>query len=151
MASAQQVDDKRRHVISFILGRELYGFDLHMVNKVIEVPDFFFVPRAPSFTRGVISHRGKVIAVVDLSEFLGMGTARTGPDHRILVIASSEYHLGFLVDRVERIEYVPVRGPLVQPSSGENPYVSKIVNLGGRIFNLIDLEKLLAEIEEYFA
>ncbi len=151
MAAPAPKEETRRHVMSFVLGRELYGFELSQVDKVIEVPSFFFVPRAPSFTMGVISNRGKVVAVVDLAEFFGLGCSTPGVDHRILVIASENYHLGLMVDRVERIEYIPVRGPLVHPAVGDNPYVSKVVNLGGRIFNLIDVEKLLAEIEEYFA
>ena len=32
-----------------------------------------------------------------------------------------------------------------------NAYVNKMVNLGGRILNLVDVEKLLVEIENYFA
>lgn len=152
MAVAAAVDT-RRQVISFLLENEYLGFDLKHLEKVIEAPEFSFVPRAPSFLRGAINHHGKVIAAIDLREFLGMEKAEVTLDSRILVLAGEEYHLGLLVDRVERIETVPVKGPLVQtPEPGEsNPYVSRMINLGGRILNLIDMEKLLTEIENYFA
>jgi purine-binding chemotaxis protein CheW len=145
--------DFRRQVISFVLDPELMGFELKYVEKVVEVGKFSFVPRAPAFVRGAINHHGKVIAVVDFREFVGMERREPGPDSRILVLASDVYHLGLMVDRVERIESVPVRGPLVQaPDPDEtNPYVAKMINLGGRILNLIDVEKLLVEIENYFA
>lgn len=144
--------ETRLQVISFVLAPELLAFGLEHVEKVIEVDKLSFVPRAPSFIRGAINHHGKVIAVVDLREFLGLGRAAFTPDSRILILASAVYHLGLLVDRVERIESVPRKGPLVQmPEPGEtNPYVARIINLGGRILNLVDIEKLLVEIENYF-
>ena len=58
--------------------------------------------------------------------------------------------MGFLVERVERIETVPLSGDTVREPSAENPYIMKVVNLGGRIFNVINVEKLLGEVETYF-
>lgn len=143
--------ESRRQVISFVLDPEFLGFDLEFVDKVIEVPEFSFVPRAPVFVRGAINHHGKVIAVVDMREFMGMSRSEPGPDSRILILASETYYLGLLVDRVERIESVPMKGPLVQMPEGDmNTYISRMINIGGRILNLIDLEKLLLEIESYF-
>jgi len=145
--------EPRRQTISFQLAGELFGLEIGHVDKVIEAPRFFFVPRAPAFTRGVISHRGKVIVVVDLAQFFGRTPTPETVESRILILASEVYQLGLLVDRVERIESVPVRGDTVRPvTAGEvNPYVSKVINLGGRLLHLIDVDKLLAEIEEYFA
>lgn len=150
--AAVPASDTRRQVISFVLEPELLGCDLSHVEKVIEADKLSFVPRVPSFLRGAINLHGKVIAVVDLREFFGMSRSELTLDSRILILASDVYHLGLLVDRVERIESVPARGPLVQlPEPGaSNPYVAKIINLGGRILNLVDIEKLLVEIENYF-
>ena len=152
MATAP-LGDTRRQVISFVLEPEFLGFDLKYVDKVIEVDEFAFVPRAPGFVRGAINNRGKVVAVIDLREFMGMERSEFTIDSRVLILASEDYHLGLLVDRVERIETVPIKGPLVQtPDPGEtNPYISRMINLGGRILNLVEVEKLLAEIESYFS
>ena len=151
--SATPLADTRAQVISFVLDSELMGFELRFVDKVIEVGDFSFVPRAPAFVRGAINDRGKVIAVVDMREFIGMNRAEIGINSRILILASEFYHLGLLVDAVERIESVPVRGPLVQMPDPEetNPYIARMINLGGRILNLVDVDKLLVEIENYFS
>jgi len=152
LATAPQAEP-RRQAISFQLAGELFGLEIGHVDKVIEVPGFSFVPRTPVFTRGVISHRGKVLVVVDLAHFFGRPAAILTAESRVLILASEVYHLGLLVDRVERIESVPVRGDTVRPvPAGEvNPYVSKVINLGGRLLHFIDVDKLLAEIEEYFA
>jgi len=145
--------ETHRQMISFHVGDELFGFEIHFVDKVIEVPPFSFVPRAPFFSRGAVNHRGKVTAVVDLSRFFGLQETDLNPDHRIIIIDSEIYHLGLLVNKVERIETVPISGDMVRPPGdlSKNPYVGKVVNLGGRIFNLIDVAKLLQEIESYYA
>ena len=144
--------ETRRPAISFQLAGEFYGVEIGFVNQVIEVTSFSFVPRAPAFTRGVTNHRGKVIAVVDLAQFFGLAPITPTVESRILILESEVYHLGLLVDRVERIESVPVRGETARPAGGEgNPYVSRVINLGGRIFHLVDVDKLLMEIEEFFA
>jgi purine-binding chemotaxis protein CheW len=151
--TAPPKEDTHRQMISFFVGSELFGFEIHFVDKVIEIPAFSFVPRAPIFSRGAVNHRGKVMAVVDLSRFFGLEEKEVDVNNRIIIIDSDVYNLGLLVDRVERIETVPVVGQMVR-SPGElskNPYVSKVVNLGGRVFNLLDVAKLLQEIENYYA
>jgi len=137
-------------MVSFYLEKELFGFEIKYISRVIDPEKMGFVPRAPFFVRGVTSHRGKAIAVIDLAQFLGMKSRELTGDSKIIVLDSQEFHLGFLVDRVERIETVPLSGGTVREPGGENPYILKVVNLGGRIFNVINLEKLLAEIESFF-
>jgi purine-binding chemotaxis protein CheW len=143
----------RTQVISFNLDPELLGIDLKYVNKVIEIEDFYFVPRAPSFIRGAINNQGKVIAVVDLKNFFNNQITEMTAETKLLIIDSEVYHLGILIDRIKRIESVPLSGPLVSiPEPGEtSQYINRMINLGGRILNLVDMEKLMIEIENYFA
>jgi purine-binding chemotaxis protein CheW len=145
-----EFQERHRRMISFFLEKELFGFEIKYISRVIDPEKMGFVPRAPFFMRGVISHRGKVIAVIDLAQFLGMSRKETDIDSKIIVLDSQEFHLGFLVDRVERIETVPLSGDTVRDPGAENPYLLKVVNLGGRIFNVINLDKVLGEIEGYF-
>jgi purine-binding chemotaxis protein CheW len=153
MSAPARPVDARRQVISFALDPELMGFELSYVEKVIDINRVSFVPRAPAFLQGAISHHGKVMAVVDLRRFLGMEARPLSVDSKVLILDHPVYHIGLLVDRVERIESVPMRGPLVQtPEPDEaKPYIFKIINLGGRILNLVDVEKLLSEIEAFFS
>lgn len=148
--SPELTQERHRRVISFYLSKELFGFEIKYVSRVIEPEKLWFVPRAPFFLRGVINHRGKVIAVIDLGQFLGMKMKEIDMESRVIILDNEEFYIGFLVDRVERIESVPVFGDTVQEPSGGNPYISSVVNLGGRIFNMINLAKLLEEIESYF-
>jgi purine-binding chemotaxis protein CheW len=145
-----EIQERHRRMISFFLEKELFGFEIKYISRVIDPEKLGFVPRAPFFMRGVISHRGKVIAVIDLAQFLGMPKKEVDLESKIIILDSQEFYLGFLVDRVERIETVPLSGDTVRDPAAENPYILKVVNLGGRIFNVINLEKVLGEIEGYF-
>jgi len=143
--------ERHRQMLSFYLERELYGFEIKYILQVIEPPPFAFVPRAPFFLRGAVNYRGKVIAVIDLGQFMTGKEKPLGPERRVIIIDSPDFNLGFLVDRVERIETIPVYGDMVQQPPESNAYILGVVNLGGRLFNIIDLEKLLKEIENYFS
>ncbi len=148
-----EVPDRQLRMISFFLEKELFGFEIKYISQVIEPGKLAFVPRAPFFLKGVLNYRGKVIAVMDLAQFFGMKMKELDPESRVLILDPSqcgaELRLGFLVERVERIETVPAHRA-ISKLEGEKPYVSGVVNLGGRIFNVINLEKLLKEIEGYF-
>lgn len=149
MAEPRLSKEKHRQMLSFYLGKELFGIEISFVAQVIEVPALSFVPRAPFFLRGAVNYRGKVIAVIDLADFLGMGKKELNFEHRIVILDSKEHHLGFLVEKVGRIETIAEKGVAVAQRQGN--YLREVVNLGGRIFNVIDLEKLLSEIENYFS
>ncbi len=146
--------EKHLRMISFFLDKELFGFEIEYISQVIEPTKLSFVPRAPFFIRGVLNYRGKVIAAMDLAQFFGMPAKPVDPETRVLILdpaqCGAEFHLGFLVDRVERIETVPILRAVGKPEA-DKPYISGVVNLGGRIFNVINLEKLLEEIEGYFS
>jgi len=148
-----EAPERHLRMISFSLARELFGFEIKFISQVIEPGKLAFVPRAPFFLKGVLNYRGKVIAVLDLGQFLGLPSKEPDAESRVLILdpaqCGADFHLGFLVDRVERIETVPAHRAIANPE-GEKPYISGAVNLGGRIFHLIALEKLLKEIEGYF-
>jgi len=148
-----EIQDKHLRMISFFLERELFGFEIRYISQVIEPSRLTFVPRAPFFIRGVLNYRGKVIAVMDLVQFFGMKARPIDQESRVIILdpaqCGAEFHLGFLVERVERIETVPILRAVEKPEA-DKPYISGVVNLGGRIFNVINLEKLLEEIESYF-
>ena len=52
--------------LTFILNNEEYGLEILKVREIIGVMDITPVPQTPSFIKGIINLRGKVIPVVDL-------------------------------------------------------------------------------------
>ena len=50
----------------FNLGDEVYGVNIAFVTEIIEMQKITEVPDMPSFIKGVINLRGRVIPVMDL-------------------------------------------------------------------------------------
>ena len=77
-ATMQKSEDTRKldgfagKYLTFSLGKETYGIEILKVQEIIEMVDVTRVPRTPTFVKGVINLRGKVIPVVDLRLKFGM-------------------------------------------------------------------------------
>src|SRR5271169_6481821 len=61
-----------RQFISFSIGEEEYGLELLRVKEVIRVRETTWLPRAPSFVKGIINLRGDVIPIIDLRDKFGL-------------------------------------------------------------------------------
>src|SRR5438094_9052339 len=58
--------------LTFVLDAEEYAVSVLKVREIIKVMDITTVPQLPSYVKGVINLRGKVIPVVDLRLKFGM-------------------------------------------------------------------------------
>ena len=73
------------------LADEHYGLDIAKVFEIIRHQQITAVPRAPSFVKGVINLRGRIIPVVDLRARFGMPEVEPTKETRI-VVAESSFH-----------------------------------------------------------
>ena len=51
--------------LTFVLNNEEYGLEILKVREIIGLMDITPVPQTPSFMKGIINLRGKVIPVID--------------------------------------------------------------------------------------
>lgn len=93
--------------LSFVLGREEYGLEILKVQEIIGVMDVTRVPRTPSYVRGVINLRGRVIPVVDLRTKFMMPTVEDTEKTCIIVVQVEQEGLtvtmGVIVDEVSEV------------------------------------------------
>ena len=86
--------------LTFQLGKEEFGIGVHSVREIIGPQEITAVPQMPSYVRGVINLRGKVIPVVDLRVRFGFdpqaGTARSC----IIIVDAASALTGIVVDEV---------------------------------------------------
>lgn len=94
---------ERQEVLSFQLGTETYGLEIREVAEILLPRPVTPLPRAPDFILGVVSLRGTVLPVMDLSKRLGLLTATEGRGARIVVLRDQEERVGFWVDRVSGV------------------------------------------------
>ena len=65
--------------ISFSVGEEEYGLELLRVKEVIRVREITWLPKAPSFVKGIINLRGDVIPIIDLRDKFGLEAKEPRP------------------------------------------------------------------------
>jgi purine-binding chemotaxis protein CheW len=96
-----------RHVL-FRVARERYALPLVAVREVVlPQPPFARVPRAGSAVRGVMNLRGRVVAVVDMAELMGLEPRALAAGHgQVIILERGKRALGLLIAGVLGVEPV---------------------------------------------
>ena len=140
-------------IIVFRLGDELFGLNISYINEISELRPMNFVPRSPEFIAGVINCHGRIVAVHDLGSFFSLPAPEDKSLARIIILVPKGYELAFLVDSVKEITFIPEESEVLNPMEGQdfkNIYIEKVVCFGENPINIIDIGKLLADLEDYF-
>jgi purine-binding chemotaxis protein CheW len=139
------------HLVTFLLSDEEYGLDVRVVQEIIRLTEITHVPRSPSFIKGVINLRGRIIPVVDLKRKLELGEVTASRLSRIVVVKLRDRLIGLLVDGASQVLKIPVSSIDAAPEEILDVNVSFIrgvAKLQKRLIILLDLQKILAvEIE----
>lgn len=135
--------------LTFYLAGEEYGVEILKVHEIIGLMPITRVPRTPSYVRGVINLRGKVIPVTDLRAKFGMPVE----DERatcIIVVQIAGTSIGIVVDRVSEVAAISPDDIEPPPSFGSDVPTDYLIGIGkaqGRVRLLLDIEKVLTSSE----
>lgn len=93
--------------LTFGLGEELYGLPILKVQEIIGTQEITKVPRVPSYVKGVINLRGKVVPVVDLRLKFSMEEQEITRNTCIIILyvsyGDTEITMGIMVDNVSEV------------------------------------------------
>jgi purine-binding chemotaxis protein CheW len=93
---------------------------------------------------GVINFRGRVIPLIDARARLGAPRREPDLSTRIIVVQTSEWAAGLVVDEV--VEVLPVRAEALDPpgkATAGAAAVSGVVSEGDRLILVLDRDRLL--------
>jgi len=136
--------------LAFGLCGEEYGADILKVREIIKMMDITSVPRTPSFIRGIINLRGRVIPVMDLREKFGMPPADETTDGCIIVTEVGEVEMGVIVDRVSEVVDLAPDQIVEAPSFGggiDTSFILAVGKVAQRVILLLDIDKVLTTEE----
>ncbi|GAB2657111.1 chemotaxis protein CheV [Vibrio panuliri] len=150
------VGENRLELLLFSLNsRQMFAINVFKVREVIKVPPLTKMPGAHYNITGVASLRGVSVPIIDLRAAIGFPPSRLENQEENLII--TEYNRtvqGFLVGQVRNI--VNTTWTDIQPpprTAGRSNYLTAITrikdNEGEHIIEIIDVEKVLAEIIDY--
>ncbi len=144
----QLVGQNRLELLLFRLGgQQLYGINVFKVKEVLQCPPLNAIPGRNAVVRGVAHIRGGTLPIMDMNLAIGR---RPLPDIESCFVIITEYNRtaqGFLVRSVERI--VNMNWGDIHPppkGAGKEHYLTAVTQVDGQLVEIIDVEKILAEV-----
>jgi len=107
--SSEETKNARKNIvrqayISFKLDH-LFGVSIKDIREIINYSDeIISAPGMPSFVKGLLNLRGKLITIIDTRSLYNMGAAKDiNEKSKILIFESKDERFGLIVDSVESI------------------------------------------------
>ncbi len=144
----QLVGKNRLELLLFRLeGDQIYGVNVFKVREVIQCPKLTIMPKLKASVKGVAHIRGQAIPVLDLSAAMGHPPVSDTETSFVIVTEYNNQVLGYLVNKVERIvntNWETIHAP--PKGAGKNNYLTAVTDLNGELVEILDVEKVLAEV-----
>jgi purine-binding chemotaxis protein CheW len=147
------VTDGSRYLTFTLLG-ETYALDILQVTEIIEFRSLTVVPMMPSFIRGVINLRGRVLPVVDLAARFGQGVTTVARRTGVIVIESASHAgqaadggIGIMVDSVNKVVHLSAEDIEPPPAFGagiQSDFISGMARFDGQFIIVLDVSKVLS-------
>lgn len=146
-----------RQIVALQLADEVYGLDIDVIHTVITPQPITVVPKSPSFVKGVINLRGRVLPVIDLRARFGLPALSEDKarQSRIVIVEADGISAGLVVDAVSEVLRLPetaIDAPSQLIASAETECITGIGRLpvkdgaegAERLIILLDVSRTLA-------
>ena len=132
--------------LTFVVGNETYGLDIHYVREIIGMQPITLLPEVPSWIRGVINLRGKVIPIMDVRARFNLGERAYDGRTCIIVVNVRDWWVGLVVDRVSEVIDIPadqIEPPPDVGAGSSQHFLQGLGKIGDEVRLLLDAPRLL--------
>ena len=140
--------------LTFSLAGEEYGIGILKVKEIIGMMEITRVPQTPSYVKGVINLRGKVIPVIDLRQKFGLEAGEYTERTCVVVVEvlrdGGQVLIGSVVDSVSEVLNIKEGEIEETPDFGvemDTQYLLGMAKAGGGIKLLLDIDSVLGNEE----
>ena len=137
--------------LTFFIEEQLFAIQSSQVVEIIRMQPITFMPNLPSFVKGVINLRGKIVSLIDLRLKLNKDPMEYDDHTSIVVTESGDFSVGFIVDRVNDVTDISKNqisdSPKLAKDATKN-YVAGIATLENGVAMLLNVTKLLEKSDE---
>jgi two-component system chemotaxis response regulator CheV len=143
----QLVGQNRLELLLFRLkGQQLYGINVFKVKEVLQCPPLNEIPGRGGVVRGVAHIRGGTIPILDMNLAIGRKPLENLDECFVIITEYNRTQQGFLVRGVERIINMNWSDIHPPPSgAGKAHYLTAVTEVEGKLVEIVDVEKILAE------
>lgn len=147
----QEEDTQRGKYLTFQLGSDIFGIEIKFVTEIIGIQSITYVPQVPSYVKGIINLRGKIIPVIDMRLKFKKPVIEYDDRTCIIVIEIENISIGLIVDRVTEVLNISDDSIVPPPnykSGYQNKYINGIGKVGNDIKMLLDCEMIVTDREK---
>ncbi len=138
-------DTMRGRYITFRVDGQVYGIQIRYVTEIIGVQPINRLPEMPSYVKGIINLRGRIIPVVDMRLKFKRPEAEYNEKTCILVIDNPVVTAGLIVDEVADVLTISEEDTSPAPSfAGGAAYLEGVGKVGKEVQLLLDCEALFS-------
>jgi chemotaxis-related protein WspB len=137
-------------LLAFTVGAEDYAIESRRVIEVLPLVTARPIPRMPDAVRGVFTHRGRLVPLVDLGRLLTDRPLRETLGTRVIVVEFSSgpeatpIRLGVAAENVLSLcSSVEAEATLPTLRSPDAPALGRLLRIDGRTIQVLDVEHLL--------
>lgn len=119
------------------------------VREVIRFPEVVQVPDAHQAIVGMANIRQNLMPIIDLAQWLGLSHGGNRKDSKVIITFFNHMYNGFMVDevvRIHRITWADIKDYSAITDFQMVESVLGIVNIDGRMVQLLDFESIVADI-----
>lgn len=144
------LEGKGGKYLTFNLDDNVYGIPILKVSEIIGIVPITPVPRTPSFIKGVINLRGKIIPVMDLRLKFDMPERAYDENTCIIIInlevKGAKKQIGVVVDIVSEVCSIAASDIEDTPSYGtdcDEDFISGVGKIKDKVAMLLDIENVI--------
>ncbi|MGN0649954.1 MAG: chemotaxis protein CheW [Oscillospiraceae bacterium] len=137
-------------VMTFHIGDQIYGIEITYVVEIIEMQHITKIPHVPSYIKGIINVRSKVVPIVDIRARFGKPEIPYTSRTCIIILAMGEISVGIIVDSVADVEDIHSSDISATPENkavNSNEFIQYMIRSGNDVKLILDVAKLLDEQE----
>lgn len=159
-AAGAEIDAVRagsERYLTFALGGEVYALGILDVTEIMQFRSLTVVPMMPSFIRGVINLRGRVVPVVDMSARFGRSPTAVARRTSIIIVevpgqagdeaGGAGIHMGMMVDAVNKVVHLAAEDIEPPPAFGagiRSDFISGMARYNGEFISVLDVSRVLS-------
>lgn len=136
-------------LLTFTVAGQTYAIESRRVIEVLPLVPARPIPHMPEFIRGIFTYRGRLVPLVDLAVRLAVGRLQERLSTRVIVVeyaapARESQQLGLVAENVISVcSAEEADASLPSLEFGDAPFLGRILRIGGRTIQLLEVEKLL--------
>jgi len=133
--------------VVFQLANEEYAIPISQVKEIIRYNGATPIPNAPEYMDGIISLRGKILAVINLAGKFALFTGKNSTRQALIVEAAGQ-EVGLVVDAVT--EVLRLEENAIEAANGiaqSKAFIRAIGKVDKRLLIILDLSQLFSQEE----